>query len=173
MDVNTLGCFLDKLGITRDRYTVADSPGHDLLLIYEENNQWVTCYSEKGVKFNEKRFDTEAEACFALINDFLTSSFEKKRLKLSGYFFHKNQCILIFKCIPNIVSNTSWVICIDDSGEVIWQSNLSQDYISYLKLVEFNEEKEIVITLQSGELIYLDIASGLINKTEHVQKKAH
>ncbi|MED3649686.1 hypothetical protein [Heyndrickxia sporothermodurans] len=63
MNKNELKQLLINSNVPKDLYSLEGGLPNEALCLNEENGQWEVYYSERGVKSQLKRFDSEDRAC--------------------------------------------------------------------------------------------------------------
>lgn len=68
MDLKKLKTKLDKENISSDAYSLVGGQPWDKYCIEENYGKWFVYYSERGIRFQEKLFYNEDDACQHLYN---------------------------------------------------------------------------------------------------------
>lgn len=78
MNKNELRNRLDKLGISRNFYSLSGKLLPDRVVLYNSYDKWIVFYfSERGTRDNEKSFSSEDEACRYILELFINSADRK------------------------------------------------------------------------------------------------
>ncbi|MEV6610857.1 hypothetical protein [Kutzneria sp. NPDC051319] len=68
--MDTVGGFLDLLGVAADKYAIGGEAHERWCLTAEDDGTWHVFWSERGSRFDEVPFAREEDACVHLIGRF-------------------------------------------------------------------------------------------------------
>ena len=69
MNIRDLKRLLNSKGIREEEYSLSGGhPDNRCVLSPEANGKWAVYYTERGIRIDEREFDSEHEACQALLS---------------------------------------------------------------------------------------------------------
>lgn len=90
MNINELKRKLEDLNVNPNSYSLDGSLNNNSRILYHSYNEWHVFYYERGIRENERTFDSEEEACDYIYQGFLnTIEIEKKYSLNSTVLLHE------------------------------------------------------------------------------------